>query len=360
MKTLIFFSRRCAHKENPVKNNNINSILRILFLQALDISGVNTLFRRMHRNKALIIWYHGICDEDFDLLKGYDERHVSKELFRKQLKYLKSRGYVFISMTDLTNAIEHKKKMNKFVVLTFDDGFKNVVENAYPIMKDFGAKGCFYLVSDLIGTNELLWTDFIETVVRNQKSDNFQFIFKGETINYKLSDKKSYEYAMKDIKTKLRALPDKNRVEHLKQFANHKLYNVPKEFMMATWEQIKGLDPNILEIGGHTGSHPNCANLTTESELEYEIYKSKNDIERNTGRKIEHFCYPAGSYNDVVISKVKKYGYKSAVTIENGFNDKKSDLFKLKRIEANEQFPFFKASVSGSIDMLCRIKNIFC
>jgi peptidoglycan/xylan/chitin deacetylase (PgdA/CDA1 family) len=338
----------------------IKHYIYILVLWALDISGINALCRCSNRKKALILWYHGICDESFNLLRGFDERHVSGTMFKKQLRYLKRRGYTFITMTDLVNTVKKKEKMDKIVTLTFDDGFKNVVENAYPIMKDFGVKGCFYLVSDLIGTNELLWTDFIETVIRNQNIGKFQFIFKGATINYQLGDKKSYEYAMKDVKAKLRALPDKDRVGHLKQFADHKLYNVPKEFMMATWEQLKRLDPNILEIGGHTKRHPNCANLTTDSELEDEIYSSKNDIERNTGRKIAHFCYPAGSYNNAVISGLQKYGYESAVTIENGFNDETSDLFRLKRIEANGQFLFFKASVSGSIMMVGRIKKLFC
>jgi len=225
-------------------------------------------------------------------------------------------------------------------------------------MKDYGAKGCIYLVSDLVGTNELLWTDFVETVIRNQNTKDFKFIFKGEVINYILGDRISIGHAMKDIKAKLRTLPDKERLEHLKQFGNYNLINIPKEFIMADWEQIKGLDPNILEIGSHTRRHPNCTNLVTDKELEDEVYNSKLDIERNIGRKVDHFCYPAGSYNDRVISKVKSYGYESAVTVEKGFNDENSFLYKLKRIAVGENILFFKASVSGSYHLLRRIKVI--
>jgi peptidoglycan/xylan/chitin deacetylase (PgdA/CDA1 family) len=225
-------------------------------------------------------------------------------------------------------------------------------------MQEFGAMGCFYLVSDLTGTNELLWTDYVETVIRNQKKGNFEFIFKGNKVHYKLGDKKSYEYAMKDIKAKLRAIPDTERLEHLKQFNNFRLDNVPKEFIMASWEQVKEFDPGVLEIGSHTRRHPNCANLTSDAELEDEIRNSKIEIEKNIGRKIEHFCYPAGSYNDRVIAKVKEYRYKSAVTIMHGFNDENSDVYRLRRIETGESFLLFKASVSGSYYMLRRIKAI--
>jgi peptidoglycan/xylan/chitin deacetylase (PgdA/CDA1 family) len=279
-------------------------------------------------------------------------------VFRKQLSFLKQKGYAFISMSDLIDSIKSKKKLERSVVLTFDDGFRNVVENAYPIMKEFGAKGCFYLVSDLTGTNQLLWTDYVETVIENQKVGNFQFIFKGEINNYKLKDKKSYENAMADIKAKLRTIPDKERYAHLEQFRNIRLTDVPNEFAMASWEQINKLDPDVFEIGSHTKRHPNCANLTSNEELVDEIHNSKIDIEKNTGRKVKHFCYPAGSFNEKVVDAVKKFGYESAVTIQHGFTDENSDSVKLQRIDARKSILSFKASVSGSYSMLRRLKAI--
>ena len=329
---------------------------KILLLWVLDVLGINALCGILNRKRAIILFYHGICDDDFDLLKGYNERHISKSSFKKQLGYLKRKGYVFVNMTELIDALKNKGKIEKYVVLTFDDGFRNVVENAYPIMQEFNAKGCFYLVSDLIGTNQLLWTDYVETVIRNQQQEDFQFIFRGGKFNYKLGDKRASEYAMLDIKTKLRKIPDKERLEHLRQFSNHELDNIPKEFLMASWEQIKKLDSQILEIGSHTRSHPNCENLISDDELEREINSSKIDIEKNIGREILHFCYPAGSYNDRVIANVKKSGYKSAVTVRDGFSDENSDLYQLKRIGVSENFLFFKAYISGSYNMIRRIK----
>jgi peptidoglycan/xylan/chitin deacetylase (PgdA/CDA1 family) len=187
---------------------------------------------------------------------------------------------------------------------------------------------------------------------------NFQFIFKGEKNNYKLKDKKSYEYAMNDIKANLRMIPDKERHGHLEQFNGLRLDNVPKELVMASWEQINKLDPDVFEIGNHTKRHPNCANFTSDAEYIDEIYNSKTDIEKNTGYKITHFCYPAGSFNEKVVDAVKKFGHESAVTVQHGFSDGDSDLFKLRRIEASRSFLSFKASVSGSYSMLRRLKAI--
>lgn len=215
-------------------------------------------------------------------------------------------------------------------------------------MRKYNAKGCFYLVADLIGTKKLLWTDYIETVVRNAEKGNFKFIYKGEEIYYNLSTEALYEKAMKDIKAKLRSIPDKEKNEHVRQFQNNKADNIPREFSFASWEQIKHLDRNILETGSHTSTHPNCENLTTDDEFENELKNSKNKLEKMLGYEISHFAYPAGSFNDKVINNVIKFGYKSALSVIPGFNDRNTDLYKLKRITVYEDFLLFKASVSGS------------
>lgn len=336
----------------------MKNVLKLLYLWLLDIGGINALCRLVNRDKAIIIIYHGICDEGFNLLKGYDVKQLSKSYFRKQLEYLKRKGYVFCNMTELTDTIKNKGKICRFVVLTFDDGYNNVIDNAYPIMKEFGAKGCFYLVSTLIGQDHLLWTDHVEMVIRNHKGRNFIFNFLGKEFDYRLDDEESCHQAMKEIKAKLRSISDKERLAHLQQFEGYRIDNVSKEFRIVSPGQIKQLDQNILEIGSHTRMHPNCVNLTSDEELENEILNSKIDIERMIGKKITHFCYPKGSYDIRVTAKVIESGYDSAVTTAYGLNDNNSDLFRLNRMEANEQLLFFKASSSGSYLVAQRTKDV--
>ena len=338
-------------------------MFRIILLRVLNISGINALFRIRNRNKVAILIYHGICDDGYYVT----ENHLPKSVFRKQLSYLKSKGYVFINMSQLMSVLEKRGEINKFVVLTFDDGFRNVVHNAYPIMVEFGAKGCFYIVSDLIGTNHLLWGDYVETLIRNQKKEDFQFIFNGNRINYRIDTEQLRKNTIEDIKNKLKSISDKERYEHLKQFNNMRLDDFPKDFAMASWEEINNLDPEILEIGCHTKRHPSCANLTLDEEMDDEILNSKDDIERHIGRKIEQFCYPEGSYNERVIERLKQCGYKSAVTINYGFNDEMSDHYKLNRIEHSrsnlmsegDQLLLFEAIVSGCWGTLSKTKKRF-
>ena len=329
-----------------------------LVLLFLDVLGVNALCRFLNRNKAVVVWYHGVCGEDFNLLKDYDERHIPVSIFRKHLWFLKKKGYSFATMSELAEGYQ-RNECGKRIVLTFDDGFRNVVENAYPAMAELGARGCYYLVSGLVGTSELLWTDYVETVVRNQESGEFVFLYKGQEYTYTLDDRRSYEKAMLDIKGKLRSVSDRERQEHLEQFGSLPVDVLPKELRMVDWEEVKGLKREVLEIGCHTKSHPNCVNLTTSEEFDRELQESKVEIERAVGYKVDHFCYPAGSYNDEVIEYVKKCGYQTAVDTEPGFFDRDSDVYRVKRFETNESYLNFKSAVSGSTVFLERTGAFF-
>ena len=313
-----------------------------------DFLRINDFFISLNKDKAIILCYHGITDDDFDVLKGYDERQITKSLFREQMAYLKKKSYQFVTLTELMKKLKNNEPVGKCVALTFDDGFQNVIDNAYPIMKEFGVKGCVYVISSLPGTGELLWTDLVESVIRNCEPGNFIFNFCGSDVVYRLESTSSYHDTMRDIKAKLRSIPDAQMKEHLKQFQSKPLGNVSKEFRLSNWQQLKELDPAILEVGCHTRTHPNCANFTLKEQFEEELHRSKIDIEKNVGNPARHFCYPGGTFNDETIKYLKEYEFLSATTIEPAFIDSSANPFTLKRIFVGANLLFFKATVSGS------------
>lgn len=322
-------------------------MIRHIILFIIDKLGINNLFRYLNRNKIVIVQYHGICEDTFTLLQGYDERHIPQSVFRKQLNYLKKWGYKFATISEVVDILKGDKKIpEEIITLTFDDGFKNVIEKAYPIMKEYNAKGCIYIVSSLIGTNNLLWTDYVETVVRNSPQGIFNFNLKDEILSYKLDTKESYQSAMRDIKNKLRSVSNQDRILSLRQFDNRELDEIPKEFCFLSWEQLRSLDKDIFEIGSHSKTHPNLDRLE-DGELGEEIEGSKKDIERETNNTILHFNYPAGAFNERVVDSVKECGYLSAVSTTQGFNDQNTNMFKLRRIGVNRNFTIFKANISG-------------
>jgi len=92
-----------------------------------------------------ILMYHEI---------GYGKGNffVTPEEFVKQMEYIKKNGYEVITFDELVRSIKDKKslKRNK-VVITFDDGYKDNFQYAYPVLKKHGFPATIFLISDFAG-----------------------------------------------------------------------------------------------------------------------------------------------------------------------------------------------------------------
>ena len=317
------------------------------FLKILDLLGINALFRYINRNKAVILWYHGICDDNSHEKGNYSQMHLRESIFKTHLECLRKWGYSFVSLTELANRLKNGMEIRKLAVLTFDDGYQNVITKAYPTMQTLGAKGCLYLVSNLIGTRQTIWTYKVQMAVYGASGDTLTFSFKGKCKVFKLNDWRAKSKAIKTIVENLRTLSYQDRIEHLQQLKDPESA-VSSLMLIASPGQIKYLNPTILECGSHTRYHSDCAQIPL-SELTNDLLDSKKVIGELAGCDVRHFCYPYGSYNKSVVSEVKRVGYESATTIIPGFVDAHSDPLQLKRIGGVEDLATFKALASGTI-----------
>ncbi|HON55729.1 MAG TPA: polysaccharide deacetylase family protein [bacterium] len=93
-----------------------------------------------------ILMYHKISKDKNDKLT------VSQKLFDKQMNYIKKNGYNIIDFDDLQDILTNKKQMpQKPLIITFDDGYKNNLEYAVPIMEKYGFKYTVFVVAEYIG-----------------------------------------------------------------------------------------------------------------------------------------------------------------------------------------------------------------
>jgi peptidoglycan/xylan/chitin deacetylase (PgdA/CDA1 family) len=77
---------------------------------------------------------------------------TAPQTFARQLRFLK-KHYVVVSPDEVISAVAKGGTLpNKAVLLTFDDGYRDVYENAYPILKEMGLKALMFPATDYIGT----------------------------------------------------------------------------------------------------------------------------------------------------------------------------------------------------------------
>ncbi len=135
----------------------------------------------------------------------------------------------------------------------------------------------------------------------------------------------------------------------LKPLARHRFCAI--QFLVADligktneWEQREGeareplMDATLIrdwlaaghDIGSHSCTHPWLTRLPRDQARE-EISASKKKLEDRFGRKVVHFCYPYGDWNETVRDLVQEAGYKTACTTDPGINMQSQSPFELKR-----------------------------
>ncbi|MCD6416962.1 MAG: polysaccharide deacetylase family protein [Planctomycetes bacterium] len=89
-------------------------------------------------------------------------------------------------------------------------------------------------------------------------------------------------------------------------------------------------------FASHTLTHPHLTSCT-DSKLRQEVEDSKKIIEDELGRRIEHFCYPYGDYDERVIHAVRRAGYRTACTTNRGAVVKGTSPFELPRLTVGKR-----------------------
>jgi peptidoglycan/xylan/chitin deacetylase (PgdA/CDA1 family) len=121
------------------------------------------------------------------------------------------------------------------------------------------------------------------------------------------------------------------------------------EYAPLTWDELRGLDPELIEIGSHTCTHAVLSRCTRAQQLS-EIATSKKVIEERLGRPVDAFCYPHGQPQDFTTetqSIVADCGFTSAVVAFGGLVGATTQLGQLTRLSAADEMRLFRNSVNG-------------
>jgi peptidoglycan/xylan/chitin deacetylase (PgdA/CDA1 family) len=110
---------------------------------------------------APILLYHHIRDGQKPA-----RYEVPVATFREQMVALKTWGYTSITVSQLVEVIKYGGSLpEKPVIITFDDGDVDVFQNAYPIMKELGFTGVFYIVSNRVGVADFVSVDQLKELI---------------------------------------------------------------------------------------------------------------------------------------------------------------------------------------------------
>ena len=140
------------------------------FLTLYLCSPLTQLMGRGNRACVPILVYHSISTNLFGLSHPYYQINTSPEIFSTQMRWLRNAGYHSVDLPEMVDGLSNAQDMSKRVVITFDDGYRDVFTHGLPIMKQCGLTATIFLATDRIhetpmrfeGVDYLTWQDVRE------------------------------------------------------------------------------------------------------------------------------------------------------------------------------------------------------
>ena len=274
-------------------------MLKNIIFKTVRFSGLPWLIRNtIQKQRVTVILFH----------------NTQPELFEKHIQCLQKR-FNIISLQQYLKAYYNnsiKTLPPKSLVITFDDGHVGNYK-LLPVLKKYGVPVTIFLCSSIINTNRHYWF--------------------REAAKHRLDQEK------------LKVMPDDERLQKLSeiQFTEEKEYSQRQALNADEISEMK----QAVDFQSHTNFHvilPFCS----DDKAQKEIFESKTDLEKEHDLSINTISYPNGDYSDRDINFAKQAGYVCGITVDCGFNSEKTDMFKIKRMNINDDATIDEVIVKAS------------
>jgi peptidoglycan/xylan/chitin deacetylase (PgdA/CDA1 family) len=290
------------------------------------LSGLRALHDR-GRTPVLILAYHRISSVEESQNYPLDLGLISatRDEFDSQMRAVREFANP-VSLDTIADALTRGGTLpDRAVAVTFDDGFRDTFEVAFPVLRHHGVPATVFVSTDLVESNEPFWFEITAHLMLRIPPHAMTCAECPEGLpsaDDPAARRESIGILHRLLKTcpnaRRRALVDQWRV----QFADLVDAHAEELSRPITRGQILEMARNGVEFGSHTVSHPNLALAATEV-VERELRDSKSHLERLLGRPVRALAYPFGTpdtYDARALASARACGYQLAVSFRQGVN----------------------------------------
>jgi peptidoglycan/xylan/chitin deacetylase (PgdA/CDA1 family) len=273
---------------------------------------------------------------------------IGARQFEAHLRLI-TRWFKPIPMAEMGWAIAQKKALpDKAVALTFDDGYRDNYEVAYPLLKRYGVPASFFVCPGLIDSHQGFWWDEIYALVEKTTARELHLekILQASGLP---SYRKDGPLSLLTGDQKISA--GESLVAQGKQMSPHMLTiflerlnealgipgdsNLRKQTLM-NWDEIREMHHAGMEIGSHTMTHPMLTQVS-ESVIRTELGDACARLYEVLGAAPEGFVYPSGAFNATARNIVMEAGHIYACTSQSGFIGGTADQHLLPRVNVSDR-----------------------
>ncbi len=326
-------------------------------LESLYFSGAHHLLKPLFGGVGAILTLHHVRPPRPGRFQPNRLLEITPRFLTRVVTDLRRSGLDLISLDEMHRRLVERDFSRRFVCLTFDDGYRDTLQVAYPVLKKEGAPFAVYVASsfpDRLG--ELWWLALEAVIARNSR---IGLAIDGRNRTFDCGSVAEKRALYDELYWWLRARPTETEmrdvVRNLAACYGVDIASFCKELCMS-WEELAELaaDP-LVTIGAHTVNHPMLAKLP-EKTMRSEIDLSRSVIEAALAKRPEHLSFPIGDRTSAgprEFAIAAELGFKTAVTTRPGvlFPEHRERLTALPRISLNGEYQrlrYVRVLLSGS------------
>ena len=290
-------------------------------LSAMHYTGADDLMAPLTRGIGAVFMLHHVRPEQPDQFEPNRILKVTPQFLDEAIRFVLDAGFDVLSLDEAHYRLKEGDFERPFTCFTFDDGYRDNLEFAYPIFKSYGLPFTIYVPSDFPDGYGELWWLALERLI--SAVDSLQVKLDGKPQRFDCSTPDAKDRAFNTIYWWLRSINEHDArafVGNVCRSIGFDPATLCPELIM-TWDELRALarDP-LVTIGAHTRGHFALAKLTL-SQARAEMAESIARIEHELGRPCQHFSYPYGcerSAGSREFELARELGLKTAVTTRKG------------------------------------------
>lgn len=316
-------------------------------------------YRRANLGKFVVLMYHRVVPDDDPFIPYIQPgMYVRESSFRQQLEFL-NEWYEIVSIQDMLGLIETGAVSpdRQYCVITFDDGWQDNYQYAFPLLKKFSVPATIFLTASFVGTTRAFWHEQVSRLFHAARTrpaharppsgateTNGQEVI-IELKRHLFSAEPSIRAVDKAIES-LKVLPVSRIESIVAELAAELGINLTNERTMLSWNEIQEMGRNGISFGSHTCEHRILTRIDA-SEAADEVKTSMEKLSTQGLNYVPVFCYPNGLYNDEIQSLVRQAGYAAAVTTKLGRQTAElNDPFAISRIGIHDDIAYNKSQLA--------------
>jgi peptidoglycan/xylan/chitin deacetylase (PgdA/CDA1 family) len=249
-----------------------------------------------------------------------------------------------VSLSQIASALEDEVSLPENAIsITIDDGYKSFLENGHSIFRRHHIPTTVYVVTGFTDRRLWLWFDQVGFVLEHTSKGFLGVMLGGKTLELRIGSPQEKSDSLVKLLDALKDVPNDERIKFvagLGSLCDVDVPQLPPGYRAAmTWDELRAISADGVEIGCHTESHPILSRIANVCEIEHEICGAKELMEERLGCTVRHFCYPNGrdvDISELAVRTVVKAGFVTATTATRGLNSGHADRVRLRRIPLDD------------------------